>query len=181
MTQSSSNVPLTTLDLLQDDFKLFLQALWEQLDLPSPTRAQYHIADYLQHGPKRLGKIGSEVLDPCNLSGDHEGSKRLDTGEVKTPQGYKEAYQSLRDGGWFGLEAKEQYGGQQIPVTLSTAVNEIWHSSNVLAFSNLSPKNSSVPSVITAEGATALTRMWSGPSSRAIPRVIPITAAFEAT
>ena len=30
---------------LQDDFKLFLQALWEQLDLPSPTRAQYSIAD----------------------------------------------------------------------------------------------------------------------------------------
>ena len=39
---------------LQDDFKLFLQALWDQLDLPSPTRAQYAIADYLQHGPKRL-------------------------------------------------------------------------------------------------------------------------------
>jgi len=39
---------------LKEDFKLFLQALWEQLDLPSPTRAQYSIADYLQHGPKRL-------------------------------------------------------------------------------------------------------------------------------
>ena len=39
---------------LQEDFKLFLQALWEQLDLPSPTRAQYAIADYLQNGPKRL-------------------------------------------------------------------------------------------------------------------------------
>ena len=39
---------------LQEDFKLFLQALWQQLDLPSPTRAQYAIADYLQHGPKRL-------------------------------------------------------------------------------------------------------------------------------
>ena len=39
---------------LQDDFKLFLQALWAELDLPSPTRAQYAIADYLQNGPKRL-------------------------------------------------------------------------------------------------------------------------------
>jgi hypothetical protein len=45
---------MTTLDLLKDDFKLFLQALWSQLDLPSPTRAQYAIADYIQHGPKRL-------------------------------------------------------------------------------------------------------------------------------
>ena len=43
-----------TLALLQQDFKLFLQALWHQLDLPSPTRAQYAIADYIQHGPKRL-------------------------------------------------------------------------------------------------------------------------------
>ena len=43
-----------TLKLLQQDFKLFLQALWGELDLPSPTRAQYAIADYLQNGPKRL-------------------------------------------------------------------------------------------------------------------------------
>ena len=43
-----------TLTALQGDFKLFLQALWDQLDLPSPTRAQYAIADYLQSGPKRL-------------------------------------------------------------------------------------------------------------------------------
>ena len=45
---------MNTLDLLRGDFKLFLQALWTQLDLPNPTRAQYAIADYLQHGPKRL-------------------------------------------------------------------------------------------------------------------------------
>jgi hypothetical protein len=44
----------SVLESLQQDFKLFLQALWGQLDLPSPTRAQYAIADYLQHGPKRL-------------------------------------------------------------------------------------------------------------------------------
>ena len=44
----------SVLESLQQDFKLFLQALWSQLDLPSPTRAQYAIADYLQHGPKRL-------------------------------------------------------------------------------------------------------------------------------
>ena len=45
---------MNTLAALQQDFKLFLQALWEQLGLPSPTRAQYAIADYLQSGPKRL-------------------------------------------------------------------------------------------------------------------------------
>ena len=45
---------MDTLTALRGDFKLFLQALWQQLELPSPTRAQYAIADYLQHGPKRL-------------------------------------------------------------------------------------------------------------------------------
>jgi len=60
MNQKSKNKtvtddsPKSTLDLLRGDFKLFLQALWTQLDLPNPTRAQYAIADYLQHGPKRL-------------------------------------------------------------------------------------------------------------------------------
>ena len=61
---------MNTLDLLRGDFKLFLQALWTQLDLPNPTRAQYAIADYLQHGPKRLqiqafrGVGKSWILEP---------------------------------------------------------------------------------------------------------------------
>ena len=77
---------------------------------------------------EEAGKIGSEVLDPCNLSGDHEGSKIQEDGNVITPKGYKEAYQSLRDGGGFGLEAQEKCGGQQSPVTHSAADNETWHS-----------------------------------------------------
>ena len=49
-----NNKNIDVLEALRGDFKLFLQAMWTQLDLPSPTRAQYSIADYLQHGPKRL-------------------------------------------------------------------------------------------------------------------------------
>jgi hypothetical protein len=54
MTHDSSITQQNTLDLLKNDFKIFLQAIWAQLDLPTPTRAQYAIADYLQYGPKRL-------------------------------------------------------------------------------------------------------------------------------
>ena len=39
---------------LRTDFKVFLTLVWRELDLPKPTRAQLCIADYLQHGPKRL-------------------------------------------------------------------------------------------------------------------------------
>ena len=113
------------------DLNFVIKNLINLDDLTKIPDYQHFSDDLVDAILEEAGKIGSEVLDPCNLSGDHEGSKRLDSGEVKTPKGYKEAYESLRDGGWFGLEAKEQYGGQQIPVTLSAAVNEIWHSSNM--------------------------------------------------
>ena len=113
------------------DLNFVIKNLINLDDLSKIPDYQHFSDDLVDAILEEAGKIGSEVLDPCNLSGDHEGSKRLDSGEVKAPKGYKEAYESLRDGGWFGLEAKEQYGGQQIPVTLSAAVNEIWHSSNM--------------------------------------------------
>ena len=113
------------------DLNFVIKNLINLEDLTKISDYQHFSDDLVDAILEEAGKIGSEVLDPCNLSGDHEGSKRLDSGEVRTPKGYKEAYESLRDGGWFGLEAKEQYGGQQIPVTLSAAVNEIWHSSNM--------------------------------------------------
>ena len=39
---------------MREDFKVFLKLVWRELGLPKPTRAQLAIADYLQHGPKRL-------------------------------------------------------------------------------------------------------------------------------
>lgn len=39
---------------MRSDFKVFLTLVWRELNLPKPTRAQLAIADYLQHGPKRL-------------------------------------------------------------------------------------------------------------------------------
>ena len=41
-------------DKLKEDFRYFLTAVWTHLSLPAPTRAQLCIAEYLQHGPKRL-------------------------------------------------------------------------------------------------------------------------------
>jgi hypothetical protein len=38
---------------MHDDFKMFLWWLWRQLGLPDPTPAQYEMADWLQHGPRK--------------------------------------------------------------------------------------------------------------------------------
>ena len=57
------------LNALRGDFKPFLQALWTQLDLPSPTRAQYAIADYLQHGPKASSNPGLSGVGKSWITG----------------------------------------------------------------------------------------------------------------
>lgn len=51
---SKNQEPVDILQLMKDDFKVFLCCVWQQLGLPPPTRAQLAIADYLQHGPKRI-------------------------------------------------------------------------------------------------------------------------------
>jgi len=82
-------------------------------------------------------KFATNVLDPLNVVGDREGSKRLDDGTVKTPPGFKDAYLQFCENGWNGLTKTTDYGGQGLPHLLGTAVEEMWHSSN-LAF-NLCP------------------------------------------
>jgi len=79
-------------------------------------------------------KLSEEVLQPLNRVGDLEGCKRNDDGSVTTPKGFKEAFKQVAEGGWLGLSAPTEYGGQGLPVTLSQAVNEFQISAN-MAFS----------------------------------------------
>jgi alkylation response protein AidB-like acyl-CoA dehydrogenase len=79
-------------------------------------------------------KFTEEVLQPLNSVGDLEGCKRHDDGRVTTPAGFKDAFKQLAEGGWLGLSAPEEFGGQGLPVTLSQAVNEFMMSAN-MAFS----------------------------------------------
>src|ERR1700674_1801443 len=79
-------------------------------------------------------KLSEEVLQPLNRTGDLEGCTRHDDGSVTTPKGFKEAFKQVAEGGWLGLSAPTEYGGQGLPVTLSQAVNEFQCSAN-MAFS----------------------------------------------
>ena len=45
---------MSQLKLVLGDFKNFLYVVWKHLDLPAPTPIQYEIADYLQHGDRRI-------------------------------------------------------------------------------------------------------------------------------
>ena len=76
-------------------------------------------------------KLSEEVLQPLNRVGDLQGCKRNDDGSVTTPKGFKEAFKQVAEGGWLGLSAPVEYGGQGLPVTLSQAVNEFQCSANM--------------------------------------------------
>ena len=70
------------------------------------------------------GKFGAEVLEPLDMVGDRTGSKLVD-GKVVTPPGWKEAYAQYVAGGWNGLGAPAQWGGQELPQVVATAAAEI--------------------------------------------------------
>ncbi|MCB1336866.1 MAG: acyl-CoA dehydrogenase C-terminal domain-containing protein [Maritimibacter sp.] len=76
------------------------------------------------------GKLSAEVYEPLNVVGDREGC-RLENGVVRTPTGFKAAFDKLREGGWTGIDCAEEYGGQGMPNLIGTAVGELWVSGNM--------------------------------------------------
>ena len=79
---------------------------------------------------EEAGKLAEQVLAPLNPVGDAQGCS-LDNGVVRTPDGFKAAYDKMRDGGWMGLDASPDYGGQGMPYLLHTATGEMFVSANM--------------------------------------------------
>ncbi|MDT8896157.1 acyl-CoA dehydrogenase C-terminal domain-containing protein [Halomonas sp. I1] len=75
-------------------------------------------------------RFAREELLPLNQSGDLEGCL-LEGGEVKTPKGFKEAYQQYVEGGWPGLAADPEQGGQGLPPSLAMVLSEMICATNL--------------------------------------------------
>jgi len=88
-------------------------------------------ADTINQVVEAAGQFCAEVLLPLNRSGDEEGcTYDAATRSVKTPHGFKEAYDQYRGAGWQGLAADEEYGGQALPHLLQIAFYEMQYSTN---------------------------------------------------
>ena len=79
---------------------------------------------------EEAGKIAANVLQPLNTVGDTEGCK-LENGVVRTPTGFKAAWDEMAQGGWMGLDASPDYGGQGMPHLINTATGELFSSANM--------------------------------------------------
>ncbi|MHA3976621.1 acyl-CoA dehydrogenase C-terminal domain-containing protein [Halovulum sp. GXIMD14794] len=79
---------------------------------------------------EEAGKIARDVLAPINAAGDAQGCT-LENGVVRTPEGFKAAFDTVREGGWTGLDCDPEYGGQGMPHVLATAVGETQVAANM--------------------------------------------------
>ena len=79
---------------------------------------------------EQAADLARDVLAPINDSGDREGA-RLENGVVRTPAGFRDAYQAYVAGGWGGLACPEEYGGQGLPLAVAAAVSEMWSAANL--------------------------------------------------
>jgi len=75
-------------------------------------------------------KLAAEVIAPLNRGGDKSGA-RLENGIVRTAPGFAAAYKAFAEGGWSGITADPDHGGQGLPVTLGVAVEEFWQAANM--------------------------------------------------
>jgi len=104
------------------------------------------------------GKLGTDVIAPLNIIGDTNGAQLTDNGVQQTP-GFNEAYQQFSENGWQSLLAPEEFGGQNLPGLLGTAVSEIWQSANI-AFSLISMLNEGAIYAITRHGSAEMKNTW---------------------
>src|SRR6476661_730904 len=76
-------------------------------------------------------KLTEQVLTPLNRVGDKEGCKRHSDGSVTTPAGFKDAFKQIVEGGWIGISAPAEFGGQGLPMIVTQVVNEFLCSANM--------------------------------------------------
>ena len=80
---------------------------------------------------EEAGKFAAEVAFPLNRMGDEQGCKLdKETHEVKTPDGFKEAYAKFIEGGWPALSCDPDFGGQGLPFVLNQCMYEMLNSAN---------------------------------------------------
>ncbi len=75
-------------------------------------------------------KVARDVLAPLNLSGDQEGC-RLENGVVRTPKGFKAAFETMKEGGWTAVDCDPEFGGQGLPYVMHTAAQESFVAANM--------------------------------------------------
>ncbi|MEM9453236.1 MAG: acyl-CoA dehydrogenase [Myxococcota bacterium] len=77
---------------------------------------------------REIKRMAEEVLHPVDHNGDKQGCSLDDEGNVTTPDGYREAWQRMAEGGWVAVSGPPELGGSGMPRIIALLCNEIFHS-----------------------------------------------------
>lgn len=110
-------------------------------------------ADFTAAVLEEAGKVATDVLAPLNVVGDTEGCV-LENGIVRTPKGFKEAFEVMKDGGWTAMDCDPEYGGQGLPYVMHSAAQEPFVSAN-MAFNMYQGLTHGAVSAIQVHGSDA--------------------------
>ena len=113
------------------DFQFVLHELLDAqanlAELPAHAEVTRELIDQvLEEG----GKFCAEVLFLLNRSGDEEGCHYEGDGVVRTPKGFKEAWEQFKAGGWPTLTCDPELGGQGLPYAVGMPFQEMMNSAN---------------------------------------------------
>ncbi|MFN3837652.1 MAG: acyl-CoA dehydrogenase [Brevundimonas sp.] len=112
------------------DLAFTLEAVAGMTDVAATGAFPDYDADVAAAVIEAAGQFSQEVLAPLNRTGDQQGSTYAN-GSVTAAPGFADAYRQFAAGGWTGLSASTEAGGQALPKALELAAYETVHSANM--------------------------------------------------
>ncbi len=109
--------------------------LFEQLDLVGKMSAFERYGDLdretFDHMLDEAARIATEVVWPTNANGDVQGCSFDGKGNVSTPDGFEDIWETFKEGGWAAISVSEEYGGLQLPHLFDASIHEMMSSANM--------------------------------------------------
>ncbi len=106
------------------DYEFLFQNVVEFDQIAATERFADASPDVVSAILSEAGKMCEEVLAPLNATGDLKPA-RLEDGVLHSPPGYADGWAAIAEGGWIGISGDPEHGGMGLPMTVTTAVNEM--------------------------------------------------------
>jgi 3-(methylsulfanyl)propanoyl-CoA dehydrogenase len=113
-----------------EDIRFVLNEVIDIKQLNKIEKFEHVTSDLIDAILEEATKLCENEIFPLNLSGDQEGC-HYENGVVRTPKGFKEAYDLFVEGGWQSLSCDEKWGGQGMPRIIDVVLSEILCSANI--------------------------------------------------
>ena len=106
------------------DYRFLMDHVTGFGDIAATERFAEATPDMVEAILTEAAKMCEEILAPLNRNGDLHPA-HLENGVVRTSPGFADGYRAIAEGGWIGMSADPENGGMGMPMTLTSAVNEM--------------------------------------------------------